>query len=135
MFEKMESGLFPDAVTRDIREVECTWWTGPEMNVNAKYPGTSWPYRKSTGFDGAIKSVMYDVDMIEIRSVMTIRNTKTHVTARRYTNDLGDSSAAEFGNEGRATNSMVKAILGVCVGIVVDLMLAGCYFAGGSKRP
>ncbi|OAP53944.1 hypothetical protein AYL99_11824 [Fonsecaea erecta] len=70
------------------------------------------------GFDGAIKSVMYDVDMVEVRSIMMVRDVKTHIIARRYTNDTGDSYAAEFEIEGKATNSVVKAIVCICTGIV-----------------
>ncbi|OAG36662.1 hypothetical protein AYO21_09137 [Fonsecaea monophora] len=138
MFEKMESGLFPDATTPEIREAECTWWTGSVMNAKAKVrkrsnneavvkvtrgrtrivPVYILAVSDGYGFDGAIKSVMYDVDMVEIRSTMMIRNTTTHVIARRYTNDIEESYAAEFEIEGRATNSIVKAIVCTCMGIV-----------------
>jgi len=36
LFQKMDKGLFEDAVTTRIRERGCVRWTGPETNVNAK---------------------------------------------------------------------------------------------------
>ncbi|KAH0829942.1 hypothetical protein FOPE_10641 [Fonsecaea pedrosoi] len=123
MFEKMESGLFPDATTREIGEVGCTWLTGSVMNAKAKVrkrlnneavvnvtrsrtrivPGYILAVSNEYDFDGAIKSVMNDVDMVEIR---------------RYINDIEESYAAEFEIEGRATNSIVKGIVCTCMGIV-----------------
>ncbi|OAP53868.1 hypothetical protein AYL99_11890 [Fonsecaea erecta] len=49
---------------------------------------------------------------------MTVRDMKTHIIARKYTNDIEESYAAEFEIGGRATNSVVKAIVCICMGIV-----------------
>lgn len=70
------------------------------------------------GFDGKIMSVQYDVDILEIRNSIKIRNTYVNVIARRYENDRITSFAAEFEIEGEATNTVVRSILCLSKGIV-----------------
>lgn len=36
LYERMENGLMPGTVSRNIREISCPWWCGPDMNVNAR---------------------------------------------------------------------------------------------------
>ena len=36
MFKKMTQGYFDDTCKTEITEVGCSWWTGPESNLNAR---------------------------------------------------------------------------------------------------
>ncbi|KAL9122248.1 MAG: hypothetical protein Q9187_001200 [Circinaria calcarea] len=138
MFTKMKEGLFPNSSERMIREVGCIWWTGADSNVNAKVrkrsngeavvkvtksrtkvaPGYVLAVSDEYGFDGRIMSVQYDVDMLEIRAPIKIRDTHVNVIARMYENDRMTSFAAEFEIEGDVTNTVVRSILCLSMGIV-----------------
>jgi hypothetical protein len=138
MFVKMKEGLFPDTTERTIREVGCSWWTGPDSNVNARVrkrsngeavvkvnrsrtkvaPGYVLAVSDEYGFDGRIMSVQYDVDVVETRTQIRIKDTYVSIIARRYENDRTTSFAAEFEIEGKATNTVVRSILCMAMGIV-----------------
>lgn len=52
-------------------------------------------------FNGMIMHAQYDVDMVEIRSTITVRNANVNVTAKKYTSNDRTSFAANSRSEAR----------------------------------
>lgn len=62
--------------------------------------------------------MMSEVDMIKIKGMEMVRIVKAHVIASMYTNDKTSSYMTEVEIDGMATNSMVRAAVCICIGIV-----------------
>lgn len=144
MFMKMRDGLFTDTTTREIREMGCMWWTGPETNINAKVrvrsngeavvkvsrsaitvaPGYVLGVSDEYGFDGMVKDPTYDVDMTELKSTIVVRATsknsdvRVNVMARMYTSTTRVSYAAEYELVDEVSSEVIRRVMAMSGNIV-----------------
>ncbi len=144
MYLRLDQGIVAPVVKRKIQEVGCSWWTGSDMNANARVrkrsngeevikvlktrstiaPGYVLAYSDEYGFDGNIKNALYKIDMTEIKCTITMPSmnqameTDINLMARMYTSGTRVSYAAEFEVEGEVTNILIRRIISMSAGMV-----------------
>ena len=138
MFQKMNEGFFEHTNTSEVQEVGCTWWTGPESNLNAKVrarstgektlkvtrevikvaPGYTLAISDEYGFEGKIAFPQYDVTMKELKSMIMIRNTSVTVISRMYGSGDSCTFASEFEIGGEFSHAIVRMVLCLVISTV-----------------
>ncbi|KAI0011445.1 hypothetical protein F4779DRAFT_637296 [Xylariaceae sp. FL0662B] len=164
MFRKMSTTMSTDTSKRELTEIGCTWWTGQQLNANARVrkssngesvvkvpavrarvvPGYTLAYSNEYNFDGIIKNPTYSAKMVEVRRTVAMRgdvgsaDTKINMIAKKYTSDIRNYIVGTVGSMAKEIDLGFMSDVGSADHIVVDVPNMDGYkgrFMATSKVP